>query len=142
MRNSKNLPVFRRTGIDFHNSHSTNKVTVFYCCTVHFEDSLNIIHQQMHQSYYILVQIIYIKAISLLLHISGAGMYVDCGPHTSLHQRQRTHKYAYMICCHNTHNNGILLILTHDFSQELYALPDGDMQCAIETRRNSESVLM
>jgi len=27
---------------------------------------------------------------------------------------QRTHKY--MICCHNTHNNGILIILTRDFS--------------------------
>ena len=35
-------------------------------------------------------------------------------PHTSLHQKQRTHKY--MICCHNTHNNGIFIILTHDFS--------------------------
>ena len=24
-----------------------------YCCTVHFEDSLNIIHPQLHQSYII-----------------------------------------------------------------------------------------
>ena len=57
--------------------------------------------------------------------------------HASLHQKQPTHKY--MICCHNTHNNGIL---TRDFSQELYALPDDDMQCAVETFRSNESVLM
>jgi len=24
--------------------------------------------------------------------------------------------YKYMICCHITHNNGILIILIHDFS--------------------------
>ena len=59
----------------------------FYCCTVHFEDTLNIMHQQMH-------------------------------------------------------NNGIFLILTCDFSQELHALPDDDMKCAIETCRSSESVSM
>ena len=41
-----------------------------------------------------------------------------------------------------THNNGMFIILTRDFSQELYALPDDDMQCAIETCRSSESVLM
>jgi hypothetical protein len=35
-------------------------------------------------------------------------------PRTSLHQKQRTHKY--MICCHNTHANGIFIILTRDFS--------------------------
>jgi hypothetical protein len=35
--------------------------------------------------------------------------------------------------------------LTHlksDISQEIYVLPDDDMQCAIETCRSSESVLM
>jgi hypothetical protein len=34
------------------------------------------------------------------------------------------------------------VILMSDFSQEIYVLPDDDMQCAIETRRSSESVLM
>jgi hypothetical protein len=29
-----------------------------------------------------------------------------------------------------------------DFSQEIYVLPDDDMQCAIETCRSRESVLM
>ena len=34
-----------------------------------------------------------------------------CGhTHTSLQQKQRTHKY--MICCHNTRNNGTFIILT------------------------------
>ena len=71
-------------------------------------------------------------------------------PHTSLHQKQRTHKYMVstlhnlilifhiltvivltinftytdtyntndylQICCHNTHNNGVFIILTCDFS--------------------------
>jgi hypothetical protein len=31
-------------------------------------------------------------------------------PHTSLLQKQGTHKY--IICCHNTHTNGIFTILT------------------------------
>jgi hypothetical protein len=48
----------------------------------------------------------------------------------------------YTICCHITHNNGIFIILICDFSQELYMLPDDDMQCAIETCRGSESVLV
>jgi hypothetical protein len=61
-------------------------------------------------------------------------------PHTSVHHKQHTHNY--IICCHNTHNNGIFIILTRDFSQELHMLPDDDMQCAIETCRSSESVLM
>jgi len=47
-----------------------------------------------------------------------------------------------MIRCHNTHNNRIFKILTRDFSQELYVLPDDDMQCAIETCSSYESVLM
>jgi hypothetical protein len=46
-----------------------------------------------------------------------------------------------MICCHTTHNNEIFLILISDFSQEIYVLPDDDMQCGIETCRSSESVL-
>jgi hypothetical protein len=32
--------------------------------------------------------------------------------------------------------------LVSDFRQEIYVLPDYDMQCAIETCRSSESVLM
>jgi hypothetical protein len=28
-------------------------INYLYCCTVHFEDSLNISHQQMHQLYII-----------------------------------------------------------------------------------------
>ena len=60
-------------------------------------------------------------------------------PHTSLHWKQRTHKY--MICCHITHNNRTLVILIRDFIQELYVLPDDDMPCAIKTCRSSESAL-
>jgi len=30
-----------------------NIYNYLYCCTVHFEDSLNISHQQMHQLYII-----------------------------------------------------------------------------------------
>jgi hypothetical protein len=41
-----------------------------------------------------------------------------------------------------THHNEISIILISDFSQEIYVLPDDDMQCAIETCRSSESVLM
>jgi hypothetical protein len=48
----------------------------------------------------------------------------------------------YMIYCHITHNNGILIILIRDFSYELYVLPDDNMRCAIETCRSSESVLV
>jgi len=47
-----------------------------------------------------------------------------------------------MICFLITHNNGILVILIRDFSYERYVLPEDDMQCAIETRRSSESVLV
>jgi hypothetical protein len=68
------------------------------------------------------------------------GGMVDCSPHTSLHWEQRTHKYV--ICCHITHHNEIFIILISDFSQEIYVLRDDDMQCAIETCRSSESVLM
>jgi hypothetical protein len=42
----------------------------------------------------------------------------------------------------NTHHNEIFIILISDFSHEIYGLPDDDMQCAIETCRSSESVLM
>jgi hypothetical protein len=34
------------------------------------------------------------------------------------------------------------IILISDLSQEIYVLPDDDMQCAIETCRSSGSVLM
>ena len=44
-----------------------------YCCTVYFEYSLNIVHQQMHQSYITYqFKIIYIRKISLLLNFSIA----------------------------------------------------------------------
>jgi hypothetical protein len=45
-------------------------------------------------------------------------------------------------CCHITHHNEIFIILVSDFSQEIYVLPDDDMQRAIETCRSSECVLM
>jgi hypothetical protein len=44
--------------------------------------------------------------------------------------------------CHITHHNEIFIILISDFSQEVCVLPDGDMRCAIDTCRSSESVLM
>jgi hypothetical protein len=44
--------------------------------------------------------------------------------------------------CHNTHNNGIFIILTHGFNYEIYVLPDDDTQCAIETCGSGESVLI
>jgi hypothetical protein len=40
------------------------------------------------------------------------------------------------------HHNEIFILLISDFSQEIYVLPDDDMQCAIETCRSGESVLM
>jgi hypothetical protein len=49
--------------------------------------------------------------------------------------------HCLQICCHNT-QNGIFIILKCDFSQELYVLPDDDIQCAIETCRSSEIILM
>ena len=55
-----------------------------------------------------------------------------------LHWKQRTH--IYVIRCHVTHNNGILIILTRNFSWELYVLLDDNMRCTIETCRSSESV--
>jgi hypothetical protein len=45
-------------------------------------------------------------------------------------------------CCHITYHNEIFIILNIDFSQELYLLPDDDMQCSIEICRSNESVLM
>jgi hypothetical protein len=45
-------------------------------------------------------------------------------------------------CCHITDHNEIFIILISDFRQEIYVLPDDDMQSAMETCRSSESVLM
>jgi hypothetical protein len=45
-------------------------------------------------------------------------------------------------CCHIAYHDEIFIILNSDFSQEIYVLPDVDMQCAIETCRSNESVLM
>ena len=69
----------------------------------------------------------------LKINISIAGRYVDwlASPHTSLHWKQRTHKY--MIFCHIAHNNEIFVILTRDFSKEQYMLPEDDMRYATET---------
>jgi len=61
-------------------------------------------------------------------------------PHTSLHCKQRTHKY--MICCHITRTNEIFINLTRDFSKEEYVLPEDDMRYAIETCRSILSVLV
>jgi len=60
--------------------------------------------------------------------------------HTSLHWKQRTHKYT--ICCHIAHNNELFIILTHDFSKKQYVLPEDDMRYAIETCRSILSVLV
>jgi hypothetical protein len=53
-----NCPVFvlAHTGLLEINRLRTNTLRHYlYCCTVHFEDSLNIIHQKMHQSYIIYI---------------------------------------------------------------------------------------
>jgi len=47
-----------------------------------------------------------------------------------------------MIWCHIAHNSEIFVIITRDFSKEQYVLPEDDMEYAIETCRNSESVLV
>ena len=53
----------------------------------------------------------------------------------SLHEKQRTQ-------IHDTlpqqYYNEIFIILTRDFSEELYVLPDDDKRYAIETCRSSE----
>jgi hypothetical protein len=51
------------------------------------------------------------------------------------------------VCCSwcrevSGYHNEIFITLVSDFSLEIYMLPDDDMQCAIETCRSSESVLM
>jgi len=71
-------------------------------------------------------------------------MYEVCGltiasSHTSLHWKQRTHKY---ICCNIDHNNEIFIILTRHFSKEQYVLPEDNMRYAIETCGGNESVLV
>jgi hypothetical protein len=45
-------------------------------------------------------------------------------------------------CCHITHRNEVFIISISDVRWEIYMLPDDDMQCAIETCRSSESVIM
>jgi len=48
-------------------------------------------------------------------HIFVCALFlVQGGMWTGYQTEQRTHKY--MICCHNTHNNGKFTILTGDFS--------------------------
>jgi len=66
---------------------------------------------------------------------------VQGGMWTAVHIPPCTGKqsaFKYMIGCHITHNNGILIILIREFSWELYVLPDDDMRCAIEICRSSE----
>jgi hypothetical protein len=52
----------------------------------------------------------YHVSVCALFSVQG-GMLVH---HTSLHWKQRMHRY--MICCHTNHNNGILITLIRDFS--------------------------
>jgi hypothetical protein len=74
--------------------------------------------------------------VCALFAVQG-GMWTGiASPHTSLHWKQ------YMICCHIAHNNEIFIILTRDFSKKHHMLPEDDMRYAIETCRNSLSVLM
>jgi fructose-1,6-bisphosphatase/sedoheptulose 1,7-bisphosphatase-like protein len=47
-----------------------------------------------------------------------------------------------LICFNNKPLHYEYFIMISDFSQEIYVLPDDDMQCAIETCRSSEIVLM
>ena len=49
--------------------------------------------------------------------------------------------YYLQICCDNNITTKKVYILTRDFSQELYMLPDDYKRYAIETCRSSESVL-
>ena len=46
--------------------------------------------------------------------------------------------YYLQICCHNNIITKKFTILTRDFSQELYVLPDDDKRYAIETCKSSE----
>jgi len=77
-----------------------------------------------------------VAAYHVLFPVQG-GMW---SPHTSLHWKQRTHKY--LVCCHIAHNNEIFIILTHDFSKAQYVLPEDDMRYAIKTCRSILSVLV
>jgi hypothetical protein len=57
--------------------------------------------------------LLYLYMLCIMLSGLVCGLAI-ASPHISLHWKQRTHKY--MICCHITHNNGILIILIRDFS--------------------------
>jgi hypothetical protein len=54
----------------------------------------------------------------------------------------RNNAHTNIGCCHITYHNEIFIILNSDVSQKIYVLPDDDMQCAIETFKSNESVLM
>ena len=56
----------------------------------------------------------------------------------SLHEKQGTQMHD-MLPQH--YYNETFILLTRDFSWELYVLPDDDKRYAIETCRSSESVL-
>jgi len=79
------------------------------------------------------------------IHVAGVrgdpcGAVQRTAPHTSLHWKQRTHKYT--ICRHIAHNNEIFIILTRDFSKQQYVLPEDNTRYAIETCRSILSVLV
>ena len=60
------------------------------------------LHQKQHTSQ------AFLQVTIQWLLVAGAGRYL---PAPEIMPTQ-----IYMICCHNTHNNGIFIILMHDFS--------------------------
>jgi hypothetical protein len=63
---------------------------------------------------------------------------MDCSLLTSLHHKQHTQIHD-MLSQH--YYNETFILLTRDFSYELYVLPDDDKRYAIETGRGSERIL-
>ena len=59
----------------------------------------------------------------------------EASPLASMHEKQHTDMLPQQYYDEKVH------ILTRDFSQKIYVLPDDDKQYAIETCRSSESVL-
>ena len=69
---------------------------------------------------------------------SRVGRQVDYSPLASQHEKQRTQTQDMLP---QQYYNEKVHILTRDFSQKLYVLPDDDKRYAIETCRSRESVL-
>jgi hypothetical protein len=59
-------------------------------------------------------------------------------PLASLHEKQRTQIHDMLL---QHYCNETFILLTRDFSQELYVLPDDDKRYTIEICKSSESVL-